>query len=235
MATAGQIDPTFGLHGLYTSTPFPSSTQALTAVTVGPDGSIYAAGMISPSGSLTLGVIKLTPSGQPDPTFGTNGEATIPVSTGSTAASLSAIELTPSGQVIVGGQTTAPSLGTVALVALLNANGTLDASYGTGGEVVIPAGTSFGGTTFTAVGIGDLVAFQPDGSALIAGYEPGSMSGSNIEGPGAVVRLTPQGAADPSFGTGGLAPIASLAYASAVTVQSDGKILAAAPPWRATP
>ena len=104
-----------------------------------------------------------------------------------------------------------------------------------------PAGkldTSFGqgGTVLTAIGPGSLsranaIAIQPDGKLVAAGDDDGF-------GDFVVVRYTPDGSLDPSFGSGGVVVTdfgeragcscgSSDESASAVVVQPDGKIVVA--------
>lgn len=92
------------------------------------------------------------------------------------------------------------------------APGDLDPSFGSGGTVrLLESNESF------AEGI----AVQPDSKVLVAGYEKGNA---------VVLRLQANGTPDPSFGSSGKVTITvpgGLSIVNAVTVQPDGKIVAA--------
>jgi uncharacterized delta-60 repeat protein len=107
-------------------------------------------------------------------------------------------------------------LSVLALPTLLMAQaGTLDPTFGNGGIVT---------TANTSANAG---ALQSDGKIVVAG----SISiMQNFQQPG-LLRYNTNGILDPSFGTGGKALIAgnNAGPAFAVAIQSDGKILAAAP------
>src|SRR5262249_19411278 len=104
-------------------------------------------------------------------------------------------------------------------VARFNANGTLDASFGTGGMVTTGFGVSAEATS---------VALQADGKIVAAGF-------ANLDGADdfALVRYNSNGTLDPSFGTGGKVTTAFLsqgfsgAQAFSVTIQPDGRIVVA--------
>ena len=99
-----------------------------------------------------------------------------------------------------------------------NKNGSLDTSFGNGGEVI----TDFGHT----YDYGRSVVVQADGKILMAGYS--NAKGSNYDF--TVVRYNSDGSLDTSFGSGGkvFTPVGSRDdYAYAITLQKDNKILVA--------
>ena len=109
-------------------------------------------------------------------------------------------------------------------VARYNANGTLDTSFGVGGRVT----TDLGQTENAS-----LVLVQSDGKIIIAGgtYPIFPSSGGQF----ALVRYNSNGSLDTSFGDGGVALTTfstSGCYASALALQSDGKIIAAGTNYR---
>ncbi|MDQ4096433.1 MAG: hypothetical protein M3144_00990, partial [Actinomycetota bacterium] len=96
--------------------------------------------------------------------------------------------------VVVGGQV-GPGEGRKDLdfaVVRLNADGTRDTSFGSGGVAVVGIGPNVSETPRTALEL-------PDGRLVVTGY-------ANVDGIVKVVlfRLTPQGALDPSFGSDGI-------------------------------
>lgn len=106
-------------------------------------------------------------------------------------------------------------------------DGALDVTFGAGGVVR---------TSFRADSSAHGVAVQPDGRIVAAGA-----AGSAVPGCGctvvALARYLPTGARDPTFGTGGLARLASLQggddVAHAVVLQPDGRIVVAGSSARA--
>ena len=103
------------------------------------------------------------------------------------------------------------SLAVLALPTLLMAQaGTLDPTFGTGG-IATTANTS-----------ANAAALQSDGKIVVA---------ASISTEGGLLRYTTSGALDSSFGTGGEVLIGTNNFgpAFAVAIQTDGKILAAAP------
>jgi uncharacterized delta-60 repeat protein len=108
------------------------------------------------------------------------------------------------------------SLTVLALPNLLMAQaGTLDPTFGNGG-IVTTANTGAGAA-----------ALQSNGKIVVAGS---IAAGQNSQQPG-VLRYNTNGTLDPNFGTGGKLVIAgnNAGPAFAVAIQTDGKILAAAP------
>ena len=102
------------------------------------------------------------------------------------------------------------SLAVLALPTSLMAHaGDLDPTFGTGGIVTTPnTGT-------------DAAAFQSDGKIVVA---------ESISPEGGLLRYTTNGSLDSSFGTGGKVLIGNnVGAAFAVAIQTNGKILAAAP------
>ena len=104
------------------------------------------------------------------------------------------------------------------LVARYNTNGTIDKTFGQGGSVV----TDFGMTESASA-----VAIQPDGKIVVAG---GTYPTFVFLGFYALARYNPNGSLDTTFGDGGLVITtfnSQGAFASALAIQPDGKILAA--------
>jgi uncharacterized delta-60 repeat protein len=98
-------------------------------------------------------------------------------------------------------------------VTRYNANGSLDATFGSGGIVLTPAAGNVHG---------EAVALGPGGTILVAGSVD---SGSAF----AVVRYDASGSLDPTFGSGGIVTTAvgTASNAYAVAAQADGKVVAA--------
>jgi uncharacterized delta-60 repeat protein len=154
--------------------------------------------------------------GDLDPGFGTGGKVTTDFAGGPDEAFALAVQ--PDGKLVAAGGTAGPGLGNFAL-ARYNADGSLDASFGTGGIVT----TSFG----EAGNVAFALAVQADGKLVAAGVVDTT---SGTESDFALARYNPDGTLDPSFGAGGLVTTdfaATNDQAEALAVQADGKLVAA--------
>ncbi len=161
---------------------------------------------------LTAGSAQATP-GALDTSFGTGGKVTTAI--GSSDDDANGVVLQPDGKIVAAGS----SYGTNDDFALAryNADGSLDAGFGTGGKVT----TAIGSSTDEAFAL----ALQADGKIVAAGY---SYNGANADF--ALARYNPDGLLDPGFGAGGKVTTAigsSGDVANAVALQPDGKIVAA--------
>src|SRR5262245_43372278 len=108
-----------------------------------------------------------------------------------------AVTVQPDGKAVVAGTFTPSGGGTVHDFALarLNADGSLDTSFGSGGRVTLDFGLTGSNQQAAAV------AVQADGKILVGGSVATNGTGAWDF---ALARLTAAGALDPSFGTGGL-------------------------------
>ena len=153
--------------------------------------------------------------GDLDPGFGQGGKVVTAIGTGDDSAY--AIALRPDGKLVAAGTAWNGSNYDFAL-ARYNPNGTLDASFGSGGKVTTAIGPSHDS-------VGALVS-RPDGKVVVAGY---STHGSTSDF--ALARYNPDGSLDGSFGSGGKVTVAlgtgAEDGANALVVQPDGKLVAA--------
>ena len=153
--------------------------------------------------------------GDLDTTFGTGGKVTTQF--GSSESEAAAIVLQPDGKFVAAGYSY-NGLNSDFALARYNANGTLDATFGTGGRVTTDIG-NVDNASFA-------LAIQPaDGKLIAAGS---SINGTNDDF--ALVRYNPNGTLDGTFGTGGIVTTdfgSSFDYIEGLALQSDGKIVAA--------
>jgi uncharacterized delta-60 repeat protein len=153
LRATGVLDTDFGGDGRVT---LPGG-GSLSAVLVQPDRNIVVAG--NASGSAMMTVTRLKPDGSLDATFGSAGTTT--VAFGSLANPLGGAARQPDGKIVVAGYT---QDGEDVAVARLNTNGSLDATFGTGGKATV----DFGVATF-----GNAVALAPNGRIVVAGQKTG--------------------------------------------------------------
>jgi uncharacterized delta-60 repeat protein len=151
-------------------------------------------------------------SGSLDTAFGNGGFSTAPLGTWAGAV---ASVVQADGKIVTAGEAQVNDK-YVLVSTRMNPNGSLDWSYGNGGWVSVDMGGSAGGNA---------IALQPDGKIVIAGT--GRSNGGTGPLALAAVRLKTDGSLDSSFGTGGIAtvPIGSVAQATGLAIQSDGKIV----------
>ena len=173
-------------------------------------------------------VVRLNPNGSLDTTFGGGtGHAVIDFGSGNNAggqffpyAPDVAITVEPNdGRVVIAGPVDitnsaidAPGFGSA--VARLNANGTKDTTFGPGGW----GWAGFGTASAEAVSI------DSTGGILVGGIDKDSSNSFGMS----VVRYTPAGAVDTSFGSGGETIVhepANQDYAHGMVLQSDGRIV----------
>ncbi|MFF1658467.1 calcium-binding protein [Streptomyces sp. NPDC058255] len=196
----GSPDPAFGTAG-----------QVVTSFTEGalgydmalqPDGRIVVAGYTG-STRFDFALARYNSDGSLDSGFGTGGRV---VTDFGDYEFVNGVAVQSDGKIVAAGST-----GGDFALARYNANGSLDSGFGTGGRVT----TDFGGTNDRA---NDL-ALQPDGRIVTAGIR-----NTNF----VVARYNTDGSLDTGFGTSGRTVTDFGAYdeASAVAVQSDGKIVA---------
>ncbi len=209
----GTLDTTFGTGGTV-MTDFDLNDESGNSVVVQSDGKIVVAGYSSDENSSDFAVVRYTASGALDTTFGVEGKVTTDFY-GSWDEGYS-VALQSDGKIVVAGACENGSDWEFAL-ARYNIDGTLDPTFGTGGKVTTPLGSSGYAWAYS-------VAVQTDGKIVIAGE---SDNGTNIDI--AVVRYTASGALDPTFGTGGkvVTDFDLDESGNSVVVQSDGKILVA--------
>jgi uncharacterized delta-60 repeat protein len=154
LRATGVLDTDFGGDGRVT---LPGG-GSLSAVLVQPDRNIVVAG--NASGSAMMTVTRLKPDGSLDAAFGSAGTTT--VAFGSLANPLGGAARQPDGKIVVAGYT---QDGEDVAVARLNTNGSLDATFGTGGKATV----DFGVATF-----GNAVALAPNGRIVVAGQKTGN-------------------------------------------------------------
>jgi uncharacterized delta-60 repeat protein len=215
----GSPDAGFGTGGAVALDFDPS------ALALAPDGSFLVVGRTTAAYQQPsqFEVERFTPQGSLDSAFGAGGRVITPF--GASAAA-TAVALQSDGKIVVVGADNLPPNPDVwdphedFAVERLNPDGSLDVSFGTGGQATL----DFGGSVDAA----NAVAIQPDGKIIVSG----SSAGPTLSSPWvlALARLNPDGSPDNSFGAAGKVTTAFGAVgenAAGLVLQPDGKIVQA--------
>jgi uncharacterized delta-60 repeat protein len=206
----GSLDSSFGSGGKV-STDFSGNGGGAFAVAIQPDGKIIAAG--GSGGKFALARYKT--NGSLDMTFGNGGKVTTSFFNIEDAAAAVAIQ--SDSKIVVAGSARSPATTYDFAVARYNTNGTLDASFGSGGKVT----TDFFGNADQALA----VALQSDGKIVTAGLAFNISTDDDF----ALTRYNIDGTVDSTFGSGGKVTTDIAGFfdvANGVAIQSDGKIVA---------
>ncbi len=209
-AAPGDLDTTFGIGGKASFHLIQSGERA-SDVKLQADGKILVDCSIIGS----FGLLRLSPDGTLDPTFGSGGKVITPVGTYDASV---AVAVQPDGKIIQSGRATQNAVSFYFALVRYNTNGTLDTAFGTGGKVKTPV---------DSVSFPHAMTLQPDGKILQAGY---LATGSTLESQDFVVmRYLSNGVLDSSFSGDGVVTtdFGNLERCVAIAVQSDGKIVAA--------
>lgn len=215
----GAFDPVFGIRKI--SIAGRSSTAY--AIAVQPDGKILVAGETTVGTSLTADffVTRLMPNGTADPNFGSPNNGYVVTDLGAMQQDDRAnnILLLPDGKIVLTGTSAdETSLDIMPAALRLNADGSLDGTFGTGGQFVGPGMTQQQGLLRLASGL------LPDGKIILATHR---LNPQGTDDDLLLLRLTGAGQLDNSFGTNGLKelPHAGNDLAYHLFIQPDGKIL----------
>ncbi len=226
----GTLDTTFGSGGQVVTT-FAGGSATAQAIALGQNGRILVvgSGSVNPSNDGTADFVleRYKSNGSLDKSFGPAGRVSSAF-TEPVGSTLDAIAAQPDGKLIV--FASLPGLGSDLGMLRLNKDGSLDTTFGTGGEVINP----FPVVASSAVHIAGVVV-QSDGKIVVAMTSP-ELGDSGI-GPAWLVRFNANGSLDNTFGLHGetdlttlpgLPPgsITSVGIAGMI-VQPDGKILLA--------
>ena len=221
----GSLDKKFGSNGKIT-TDFFRNVDVINALAIQTDGKIVVAGVAQLGGTggtpRVFALARYTSDGRPDSGFGNGGSLT--TSFGGTFSSVSAIMLQPDGKIVVAGTADfnprVPGSGLDFALARYNSNGSLDASFGDAGKVVLDFFGSFDQA--------NAAVLQPDGKIIVVGSA--SYDSFNTDIGFALTRVNPDGSTDFSFGSGGKQItdfFGAGAKANAIVLQADGKFTVA--------
>jgi uncharacterized delta-60 repeat protein len=215
-AARGDLDPTFGTGGKVT-TDFGGSEIGW-AVAVQSDMRVLVAGGRSASEADDFVLSRYTARGALDPSFDGDGKVETDFG-GFDWASDVAVQ--PDGKIVAAGRSFLgedEADGADFAVARYNRDGSLDQTFGEGGQVL---------TTFDTSGIAGAgaVLIQADGKIVAGGH-----TGGGPEADFALARYLTDGELDPSFGDGGrvVTPVSNVTdWLQVLAVQPDGKLVAA--------
>ena len=211
----GRLDRAFGDNGIR-SIDFGRASEAFD-VALSPDGAITIAGCVGcsahhwsgdrPTSKSDMAVARITPEGQLDKTFGSEGLAR--VSFGQRHDEARALALLPDGSVIAAGCATCDGDFSDVAVARLDAEGVLDETFGDGGKVRTDLGAD-----------DDASGIAMDGDDVVVAGGSGRRM--------AVVRYQGGGALDPTFASDGSARLrlpTDPSRANDVVVASGGAVM----------
>jgi RNA polymerase sigma factor (sigma-70 family) len=199
--SGGVLDTTFSTGGIATVPRI--DTGGVNAVATQPDGKVLTVGTVVNSKPWGISVTRLNTDGTPDATFGTNGTATVgPAKATNNHAYGFAVAVQPDGKILAAGRAYTKSKllsesDSEFAVVRLNANGTLDKSFG---------GANTGWWEYNPTA-GDEIAWKLAVVPKVGGFSiyVGGQTGTAA----AVVKLTSDGRPDTTYGVGGVARQAS--------------------------
>ena len=206
----GIPDNTFGTGG-FVPFWFNGQFDEFHDIAVQADGKIVAAGRRWTNNSYDFSVVRLLSDGTPDVSFGTSGWVTTDFN--GAYENIYSLIIQPDNKILVSGYKE-PGSSYFAAARYLS-DGALDASFGTGGKVVL----SSGNRSDKAYGM----ALQPNGKIILAGYHHDGNLNEYM-----IARINADGTPDNGFGTAGFSYVSTLNPTDVVTdvaVQADGKIL----------
>ncbi len=223
----GSLDASFGVGGkVATDFAGAGGSEQAHALALQPDGKIVAAGWTSSAGVSGFALARYNADGSLDTGFGAAGKVTTRFSGGFDRAT--AVLLQADGKIVATG-TVSNSFTTTGedfALARYNADGSLDATFGTDGRVVTDF--SAGGGIFANNDGATSAALQSDGKIIVAGASTHELTFLDF----AMARYNPDGSLDASFANGGRAELsffnnADVDFISGVALQPDGKIVVA--------
>jgi uncharacterized delta-60 repeat protein len=215
-----------------------SNTEAdrFSAVTSATGNLYYAAGFTTVSDDSQMAVVRFAATGGLDPSFGSNGIATvnIAVGAGKKAELARAVVVQSDGKIVIAGpiehDTTATgdaARDTDIAVARFDATGQLDPTFGTNGVSRLDLSTGVvSGTAFRGDTVWGLTLLPGDNLLMVGGKLAAGAGRTDIDY--AVVKLTAGGAVDTTFGTNGLVTLdigTGGDNPRTAIVQPDGKIV----------
>ena len=207
----GTPDPSFGTNGRVL-TAFANGAAGANGVAIQPDGRIVAAGWWDDDDGVAnadLALARYNPDGSLDPSFSGDGKLTSDAGGQDVA---NAVAIAPNGTIITAGGVKAGTHGDF-LLARVDATG----------NVVLGSRIDFG-----AGARANAVTIQPDGKIVAAGFVVTNAGSDDVDF--ALARLSPSGQPDATFSADGTVttPITTADdRATAVAIQSDGRIVAA--------
>lgn len=205
---AHRLDATFGNGGKVTapivttgfSAPLiPYDSAYSTAIQA--DGKIVVAGTGGGGlGTSDFTLARYNADGSFDTTFGTGGKVFTSIGNGDIAQT---VAIQPDGKIIAAGYTIVNQPNDGFALVRYNRDGSLDATFGSGGKVVTPNNGSISS-----------IAVQADGKVIVGG---------TISSIGPVLaRYSSDGSLDTTFGTNG---VLNIPVNGKITLQTDGKII----------
>ena len=202
LAGPGDLDLTFGDHGVVV-TDLTGGKDFGNSMLIQPDGRIVVAGTVDFQGpDSDFGLARYLGDGALDASFGVAGLVTTDLS--GSVDDLYGLTIQADGKLVAVGDSYQSGTGLDHAVVRYLPDGSLDASFGSGGVALTDFGTAFDSAR--------RVAIQADGKIVVLGTA-------------GLVRYDAAGALDGTFGVGGVAP----ADLGMMLLESDGRILVARP------
>lgn len=212
----GSLDTSFDTDGKLTTDvigQFAHSDDRISALALDSNGKILAGGSFT-GGNSSFAFARYNADGGLDTTFDSDGIVSANAFGANAGGTLRAMVIQPDGKILAAGNTGYPlTSGRIFGLARYESNGSLDPTFGGGDGAVVtaPSGSDEVATD---------MALTSNGKIVVAGY---TSTGSFI-----VTRYVGNGDLDNSFGSRGRLftyVSGNTAPASAVAIQSDGKIL----------
>lgn len=205
----GALDPAFGSGGRVVLDLGTDFGESASSVVVRPDGRVVLGGRTNTGTTYEMTLAGLLPDGSPDPGFGAGGKTVLAVG----GSECRGIAIQADGKITAAGPFYgSASGGTIA--ARFLASGLLDPSFGTGGTATVDLMSATG------------VALDAGGRVVVGG--------TGFNATMALTRFLADGRLDPSLGPagyvhvlGGAPPQPATAWANAVAIQPNGRILLA--------
>jgi uncharacterized delta-60 repeat protein len=194
----GLLDTTF--NGTGEEVLSSSVMHVANDVAVQPDGRIVSIGYVATRTSYAIQVARMNANGTLDTTFNGTGTATL---TFGTQGFGEKVALQPDGKILVGGEGSTTQTGREYVVARLNANGSLDTTFGNTGKKGGGGGFWAYNVTSSSERLVGLAALT-DSSNHPTGVMIGGQ-GYGADGGFEALKLTTSGVLDTTFGTSGVA------------------------------
>jgi uncharacterized delta-60 repeat protein len=191
----GKLDSTFGINGFATT-----AAMAMNCLVLQPDGKIIAGGSKWAGPYYFFALMRWTPYGSVDSSFGMNGLVTT-ILNANQQSRIESLVIQPDGKIVAAG-ICIPGTG---VVVRYNSNGSIDSTFGLYGSNQNLWGTGSGPTS---------ICLQSDGKILITG------NGTKA------LRLNNNGLIDSSFGSSGIIKIAEgFSHSKDVIIDSFKRIV----------